>query len=57
MVQGGQHGAEHPQACRHLGVRQIPAHLATVEGTAHYPNEERPDVYNALVTDFLGSLQ
>ncbi len=30
--------------------------VAPVEGTAHYPNMERPDVFDALVEDFVGTL-
>ena len=28
----------------------------TIDGTAHYPNMERPGAYNAVVRDFLGTL-
>ncbi|MFM9370821.1 alpha/beta fold hydrolase [Streptomyces sp. Da 82-17] len=35
-------------------VRTVPdGRSATVEGTAHYPNLERPEEFNALVRDFL----
>ncbi|MFF5114219.1 alpha/beta fold hydrolase [Streptosporangium sp. NPDC000509] len=27
-----------------------------VEGTAHYPNMERPDVFNEILEDFLRAL-
>ncbi|TMR90249.1 alpha/beta fold hydrolase [Nonomuraea basaltis] len=28
----------------------------SIEGTAHYPNMERPDVFNQILEDFLGTL-
>jgi pimeloyl-ACP methyl ester carboxylesterase len=38
-------------------VRAVPrAHAVTVDGAAHYPNMERPDVYNAVVAEFLRTL-
>lgn len=30
---------------------------ATVGGTAHYPNMERPDAYNEILMEFLRTLQ
>ena len=30
--------------------------IATIDGTAHYPNMERPDLYNAILGDFLRAL-
>ncbi|MDI3403732.1 alpha/beta fold hydrolase [Streptomyces cavernicola] len=37
--------------------RTVPdGRTATVDGTAHYPNMERPDLFNALVRDFLAEL-
>ncbi|NJP48642.1 alpha/beta fold hydrolase [Streptomyces sp. SBST2-5] len=55
-VRGALESEDHLRLTERLA-RTVPdGRLATVEGTAHYPNEERPGVYNALLTDFLGSL-
>ncbi|MDR3083140.1 MAG: alpha/beta hydrolase [Streptomyces sp.] len=55
-VNGGIDSADHIGMAERL-VRTVQAGRATtVEGTAHYPNMERPDAFNMIVQEFLGSL-
>ncbi|OIJ98423.1 alpha/beta fold hydrolase [Streptomyces colonosanans] len=54
-VNGGIDSVDHIGMAERL-VRTVPDGRATVvEGTAHYPNMERPGAFNAIVRDFLRS--
>ncbi|CAL9357525.1 Pimeloyl-[acyl-carrier protein] methyl ester esterase [Streptomyces sp. enrichment culture] len=55
-VHGGLDSDDHHRMADRL-VRSVPgARAVTVDGAAHYPGMERPDVYNALVSEFLRTL-
>ncbi|KOT94916.1 alpha/beta hydrolase [Streptomyces sp. NRRL F-4711] len=55
-VRGGLDSEDHLRMADRL-VRGVPhGRTVTVEDTAHYPNMERPDVFNALVAGFLAAL-
>ena len=55
-VNGGIDSADHIGMAERL-VRLVPGgRAATVEGTAHYPNMERPDAFDAIVQEFLRAL-
>ncbi|MFF3906577.1 alpha/beta fold hydrolase [Streptomyces sp. NPDC001848] len=55
-VNGGVDSPDHIRMAERL-VRTVPHGRATpVEGTAHYPNMERPDAFDAIVREFLDSL-
>ncbi|GAB7065626.1 alpha/beta hydrolase [Streptomyces mexicanus] len=54
-VNGSVDSPDHIRMAERL-VRTVPHGRATaVEGTAHYPNMERPDAFNAIVQEFLHS--
>ncbi|MFE0331207.1 alpha/beta fold hydrolase [Streptomyces sp. NPDC058960] len=56
-VNGGVDSPDHIGMAERL-VRTVAHGRATVvEGTGHYPNMERPDAFNAIVGDFLRSLE
>lgn len=49
-------GLEHPEMARatEIMVNKIPNGIhQTIEGTAHLPNMEKPEIFNQLVLDFL----
>ncbi|MGA4838378.1 alpha/beta fold hydrolase [Streptomyces sp. G45] len=55
-VVGDLDSADHIAMVERLA-RTVPdGRAATVEGTAHYPNMERPEAFDALLEDFLRSL-
>lgn len=56
-VHGGLDAEDHLRMAERLARTVANSRSATVEVTAHYPNMERPDQYNALVTDFLTTLR
>ncbi|WP_165367906.1 alpha/beta fold hydrolase [Phytoactinopolyspora endophytica] len=52
-VAGGVDGEDHLRMARHLAGSVPRGHFVTVENSAHYPNMERPDGFNAAVADFV----
>jgi pimeloyl-ACP methyl ester carboxylesterase len=55
-VNGGLDSADHIGMAERLVRTVTDGRTAVVEGTAHYPNMERPGTFNAILRDFLRSL-
>ncbi|MEV5440599.1 alpha/beta hydrolase [Streptomyces sp. NPDC052682] len=56
VVHGGIDSDDHLRMGERLAREVVAGRSVTVDATAHYPNMERPDVYNALVANFLRGL-
>lgn len=56
VVHGGLDSPDHIAMADRLAGAVRDARTVTLDGTAHYPNVERPEAYNAAVLDFLRSL-
>ncbi|CAL9367295.1 alpha/beta fold hydrolase [Streptomyces sp. enrichment culture] len=55
-VRGGVDSEDHLRMADRLARTVAHGRSVTVEGTAHYPNMERPDAFNEIVADFLDAL-
>ncbi|MFE0425422.1 alpha/beta fold hydrolase [Streptomyces sp. NPDC058953] len=55
-VNGGLDSEDHLRMAGRLAAEVANSRTATVEGTAHYPNMERPDVFDAILAEFLDGL-
>ena len=54
-VVGGLDGDDHQRMGRTLAESVQHGRLVTIDGTAHYPNVERPDAFNAAVAEHLAT--
>ena len=55
-VHGGGDSEDHLRMAERLVRTVADGRSVTLEGPGHYPNMERPDAFDAIVADFLGSL-
>lgn len=55
-VSGGIDSDDHLAMAQRLARTVVDGHEATVEGTAHYPNMERPDAFGEILGDFLAAV-
>ncbi|GIH20626.1 alpha/beta fold hydrolase [Rugosimonospora africana] len=55
-ISGTLDSPDHIEMAELLASTVVNGHAVSIDGTAHYPNLERPDVYNKLLTDFLTAL-
>ncbi|MFB7914656.1 alpha/beta fold hydrolase [Streptomyces sp. NPDC056061] len=52
-VNGGVDSPDHIGMAERLASTVADGRVASIDGTAHYPNMERPDVFDAVLDDFL----
>ena len=55
-VNGGLDAADHIAMAERLARTVADGNVTTIEGTAHYPNMERPGAFNQALTGFLATL-
>ena len=53
VISGDQDDAEVIKGCHMLATRIPNAQIASIADTAHFPNIEKPALFNKLVLDFL----